>query len=242
MLVVSKQVEPTNKILRNLPQSESNRISEHLEQIHFDQGTTVYAAGDAVRYAYFPTRGLLSLVSTTESGYSVELAMVGNEGMVGLSVISKMGISPYEVVTRLETDALRIKATVLQEEFEKGGELQHLMLGYVSMLLAQLSQTSLCHRFHSIEEALSRWLLAVQDRVCSDTLNLTQESISAALGAPRTSVTTAAGALQRAGLIRYSRGKIWIVNRRELEAKSCECYRTMRDVNTFPNAYCPLST
>lgn len=239
MLVVSKQVEPANRILRNLPQSELNRISQHLEQVRFEQGKSLYAAGDAVRYAYFPIRGLLSLVSTTESGYSVELAMVGNEGMVGVSVISKM---PFEVVSRIQTDALRIKASVLHEEFEKGGELQHLMLGYLNTLLAQMSQTSLCHRFHTIEEALSRWLLAVQDRVCSDTLHLTQESISAALGAPRTTVTTAAVALQRAGLIRYSRGKIWIVNRPGLVAKSCECYRTMHDVNTFPNAHYPSST
>lgn len=239
MLVVSREVDLGNKILLALPQPELERISEQFERVHFEQGEVVYASGDIVRYAHFPLRGLLSLVSTTETGNTAELAMIGSEGMVGLSVISNTGV---EVVSRLATDTLRIKAAVIQEEFEKGGQLQHLMLDYVSMLLAQISQTSLCHRFHTIEEALSRWLLAVQDRVRSDTLNLTHESIALALGVPRTGVTMAAGSLQRAGLIRYSRGKILIVDRARLEARACECYRAMREVNGFPNTQLRSST
>jgi CRP-like cAMP-binding protein len=236
MLGVSKQVNVGNRILASLSPSQLERISEHLEKVHLETGEVVYAAGDIFRHAYFPITGFLSLVSTTTTGDSVEVAMVGTEGMIGLSVISKMWIIPYKVFVRIATDTLRIQAAVLREEFEKGEQLHDLMLGYVSMLMAQISQSCICHRFHTIEEALSRWLLAVQDRVNSDTLILTQEIISTALGVPRTAVTMAAGSLQRDGLIRYSRGKIMIIDRARLETRSCECYRMMRDeVNTFGN-------
>ena len=229
MFAVSTQADIGNKILAALPQAEFGRISEHLETVHLERGEVVYGAGDKVRYAYFPVNGLLSLVSTTETGSTVELAMVGNEGIVGLAVINKMGTIPYEVIVQIAADALRIKAEILQEEFDKGERLQVLMLAYVSTLIAQISQSSICHRFHTIEEALSRWLLLVQDQINSDTVNLTQEIISNALGVPRTGVTMAAGSLQRAGLIRYSRGKIVILDRARLEANACECYRAIRN-------------
>lgn len=236
MLGLAKKVDVRNRILAALPHSEFARISEHLETVHFETGEIVYDAGDIIRHAYFPVEGLLSLVSTTETGDSVELAMLGTEGMVGFSVISKMGVSPYEVVVRTETEALKINAAVLRKEFDRGEQLHDLMVAYVSTLIIQISQLSTCHRFHRIEAALSRWLLAVQDRVNSDTLNLTQEIISNALGVPRTGVTVAAGSLQKAGVIRYSRGKIVIVDRAGLEERSCECYRVIRDeVNTFQN-------
>ena len=228
MLAVSKQVIG-NRILDALPHSEFARMFEHLKSVHLEQDKVLYAAGDKVRYAYFPVQGLLSLSSTSDTGSTVELAMFGNEGMVGLAAINKMGIIPHDVIVRIATDALRIKVEVLQEEFDKGEQLQELMLDYVRMLIAQISQSFICHRFHTIEEALSRWLLAVQDRVDSNTLNLTQETISNALGVPRTGVTTAACSLQRAGLIRYSRGKILILDRTTLEAHSCACYRVIRD-------------
>lgn len=236
MFAISRQAIG-NRILDALPQLEFGRILEHLTNVHLEKDELVYAAGDKVRYAYFPIHGLLSLISTTETGSTVELAMFGNEGMVGLGVINKLGIIPYDVTVRVATDALRIKVEVLQEQFNKGGRLQELMLGYISMLIAQISQSSICHRFHTIEEALSRWLLDVQDRVNSNTINLTQETISNALGVPRTGVTTAAGSLQRAGLIRYSRGKIIILDRAALEAHACECYRAIRDeVQWFPQS------
>jgi CRP-like cAMP-binding protein len=235
MPVVQRQVDIGNKILAALPHQEFGRVVEHLERVHMEKGEVVYLAGDTIRYAYFPVKGLLSLVSTTETGSTVELAMVGNEGIVGLTVIDRTGVIPYDVTVQIPTDAMRIKVDVLQEEFDKGEGLHELMLGYVSMLMAQISQSSICHRFHTLEEALSGWLLVVQDRVKSDTLNLTQELISNALGVPRTGVTVAAGSLQRAGLIRYSRGKIVILDRTRLEANSCECYRVIRDeVKHFP--------
>jgi CRP-like cAMP-binding protein len=149
--------------------------------------------------------------------------------MVGLPVILKNGTTPYEVAVQIATEAFRIKAEVLQEEFNKGGALQEQMLRYLNVLIAQVSQLTICNRFHTLELALCRWLLTAQDRVNSDSLNLTQETISQALGVPRTGVTMAAGALQRAGLIRYSRGKIVILDRPKLEANSCECYRIIND-------------
>ena len=192
---------------------------------------------DCLHDAYFPAAGLFSLLSVTESGLTVEIAMVGSEGMVGLPVILKNGTTPYEVTVQIATDAFRIRAEALEEEFHKGKTLQELVLRYFSLLMAQVSQLTLCNRFHTIELALSRWLLTAQDRVNSDSLNLTQSIISQALGVPRTGVTMAAGALQKAGMIRYSRGNIVILDRLKLEANSCECYRIISDqVNHFIRA------
>lgn len=229
MLAVPKLVTTGNKILASLPEHELASLARHLETVHLEKGEVVYITGDRIRYAYFPVGGLFSLLSTTETGSTVEIAMVGNEGMVGLPVILKNGTTPYEVIVQLATEAFRIKAEVLQEEFNKGGALQEFVLRYLNVLIAQVSQLTICNRFHTLELALSRWLLTAQDRVNSESLNLTQETISQALGVPRTGVTMAAGTLQRAGLIRYSRGKIVILDRPKLEANSCECYRIIND-------------
>jgi CRP-like cAMP-binding protein len=229
MLAVPRLVTTGNRILAALPQDELSRLAIHLECVHLEKGEVVYITGDRIRHAYFPVGGLFSLLSTTETGSTVEIAMVGNEGMVGLPVILKNGTTPYEVSVQIATDAFRIKAEVLEEEFRKGGALQELVLRYLNVLIGQVSQLTLCNRFHTLELALSRWLLTAQDRANTDSLNLTQEMISQALGVPRTGVTMAAGALQRAGLIRYSRGKIVILDRPKLQANSCECYRIISD-------------
>ncbi len=236
MLAASRQAGIGNRILAAVPHQELGRVLPHLKSVHLEKGEIIYMAGDTIRYVYFPVSGLLSLLSTTETGSTVEVAMVGNEGVVGLPVILKKGMIPYEVTVQVTTDAFRIKAEVLQQEFDKGERLQELMLRYVGVLIAQISQSSICNRFHTLEEALSRWLLTARDRVNSDTLNLTQEIISNALGVPRTGVTMAAGSFQRAGLIRYSRGKIVILDGARLEANSCECYRIIHDeVDHFLN-------
>jgi CRP-like cAMP-binding protein len=218
-----------NKILAALPHEELTSVRRHLVSVRFEQGEVVYMSGERIRYAYFPVDGLFSLVSTTENGSTASIAIVGKEGMVGHPVILSHGMTPYGVNIQIATNALRIRAEVLEEEFHKGGALQGLVLRYLNLLIAQVSQLSICNRFHTLEEALSRWLLIAQDLVNSESLNLTHESISNALGVPRTGVTMAAGALQRAGLIRYSRGKIVILDRARLEAKSCECYRIIHD-------------
>lgn len=229
MFAVSKQVAIENRILASLPHKDLEQLLPHLTPVPLERGEVVYITGDRIRDCYFLNSGLLSLLSSTETGSTVEVAMVGNEGIVGLPVILKNRIFPYEVTVQIETEALRIRAEDLQAEFDKGGALQDLMLRYLNVLIAEISQSSLCHRFHTLEEALSRWLLMAQDRLNTNSLNLTQEIISHALGVPRTGVTMAAGSLQRAGLIRYSRGKIVILDRARLEANACECFRIIHD-------------
>lgn len=229
MLAASTRLVLRNRILAALPHEEFTRLQPHLKSVHLDQGEVVYLTGDDIQYLYFPNSGLLSLLSTTETGATIEVAMVGNEGVVGLPAILRNPMISYEVTVQLTTEAFKISAGVLQEEFDKGETLYEFVLRYLNVLIAQISQSSICNRFHTLDEKLSRWLLMVQDRVNSDNLNLTQETISRTLGVPRTAVTVAAGALQRAGIIRYSRGKILIVDRARLEANSCECYRIIRD-------------
>ena len=225
MLGVSKQVEIGNRILAALPQEQFARLVPHLSTVRLERDEVVYITGDQIRYVYFPINGLMSLLSTTEAGSTVAVAMVGNEGIIGLPVILKNKLIPYEVTVQTASEAYRIRAEELQHEFEKGEALHELILRYLNMLISEISQSALCHRFHTVEEALGRWLLMAQDRLNTESLHLTQEIISHALGVPRTGVTMAAGSLQRAGLIRYSRGKIMILDRERLAKNSCECFR-----------------
>ncbi|HYV11062.1 MAG TPA: Crp/Fnr family transcriptional regulator [Pyrinomonadaceae bacterium] len=218
-----------NRILAALPHEEFSRIQPQLERIHLEKGKVVYITGDLIRHVYFPVTGLLSLLTATETGSTVELAMVGSEGVVGLPAILKKGMISYEVSVQIPVDAFRIRAEVLRQEFNRGERLQEHMLSYTHALIAQIAQLSICNRFHTIEKALSRWLLVTQERANTETLNFTQENISNALGVPRTAVTMAARNLQSAGLIRYSRGHIVIVDRARLETNSCECYRILHD-------------
>ena len=229
MLAASTQVAIGNRILAALPPEQLARVLPHLSTIRLERDEVLYITGDEIRYVYFPISGLMSLLSTTETGSTVAVAMVGNEGIIGLPVILKNRMIPYEVTVQTETVAYRMKAEDLQQEFNRCEALHELMLRYLNVLIAEISQSALCHRFHTVEQALGRWLLMAQDRLNTDSLNLTQEIISHALGVPRTGVTMAAGALQRAGLIRYSRGKIVIVDRARLEANSCECFRIIHD-------------
>jgi CRP-like cAMP-binding protein len=229
MFGASGQVGIKNRILATLPPSEFARIHAQLEPVYLEKGKLVYLTGHRIRYVYFPVEGLVSLLSATETGSTVEVAMVGNEGAVGLPVILKKGMISHEVSVQIPVDAFKIKAEVLQEEFDRGERLQAHMLAYTHMLMAQIVQLSICNRFHTIEKALNRWLLMVQDHVNTKSLNLTQENISNALGVPRTAITMAAGKLQRLGIIRYSRGHIEILDREALKASSCECYGILDD-------------
>lgn len=228
-MVAASRTSRGNRILDSLPHEEFSRLVPSLEEVHLEKGEIVYLTGDDIRFAYFPIEGLLSLVSTTTSGSTIEVAMVGSEGGVGLPVILKNHMIAYEVTVRFPTRALKIRAKALQQEFERGQMLHDFVLRYLNMLFAQISQSLICNRFHNLDATLSRWLLTVQDRVNSNHLDLTHETISNILGVPRTAVTKAAGDLQREGIIRYSRGKISILNRSKLEARSCECYRIIRD-------------
>lgn len=228
MLALSRQLSMGNRILDLLPKDEFARLLPYMERVELKKGEIVYLAGDEVQYTYFPEDGLLSLLSITETGATIEVAMVGREGIVGLPMLLRNRI-PYEVTVQFTTSALKIRAKKLQEEFDRGQGLHEFVLRYLNILIAQISQSSICNRFHTLDEALRRWLLTVQDRLRSDSLDLTHETISNALGVPRTAVTKAAGDMQRKGFIRYTRGKIFISDRAGLEADSCECYRIISD-------------
>lgn len=218
-----------NGLLSALPREEYERLSPHLELVRLTAGQILYHAGAAARYAYFPKGGMLSLLATTETGRATEVALIGNEGMAGVPIVLRSGAAPYQIIVQLAGNALRIRAGVLRAEFDRGGRLQDLLLRYAHAVLTQVTQSAACNRFHTVEERLSRWLLVCRDRVHADTIPLTQEFLSYMLGAPRSSVTAVAGALQSKGLIRYSRGKITVLDRSGLEAASCECYRIVRD-------------
>jgi CRP-like cAMP-binding protein len=218
-----------NRLLETLTPEESERLTPGMELVHLPQSKIVYFPGDHVRYAYFPNDGMFSLLSTTEDGATVEVSMVGNEGLIGLPVVLQINQMPYEVMIQITSDAVKIRADLIKKEFDQGGNFQKLVLRYTHLLLTQIAQSSVCNHFHSVTKRLSRWLLIAQDRVQSETLTLTQEIIAHMLGIQRTGVTMAAGELQRAGLIRYSRGKIVLLNREELEAASCECYRIVKE-------------
>jgi CRP-like cAMP-binding protein len=218
-----------NLILRALPDKEYERLYPYLEPVALTKGTTLYSAGDAARHAYFVVSGMISLLAITEDGNAIEVGMVGNEGMVGLPVVLGFNIVPHLVVTQLPCTALRIRTDRLKAEFNLGGQLHGLLLRYTHTLITQLSQSASCNMFHTVKQRLCRWLLIARDRVESDTLCLTQEFVSQMIGAPRTSVTTVAGSLQREGLVSYRRGKIIILDGAGLEAASCECYRIVKE-------------
>ncbi|HZI87163.1 MAG TPA: Crp/Fnr family transcriptional regulator, partial [Pyrinomonadaceae bacterium] len=200
-----------------------------LEPIALARGKILYGAGDAARHAYFLVSGMISLLAITADGQAIEVGMVGNEGMVGLPIVLGINIMPHLVVTQLPCTALRIRTDRLKAEFNLGGQFHDLLLRYTDTLITQLSQSASCNMFHTVKERLCRWLLIARDRVQSDTLCLTQEFISQMIGAPRTSVTTIAGILQKEGLVNYQRGKIVILDPGGLESASCECYGIVKE-------------
>lgn len=214
-----------NRLLAGLTPDEYDRLTAGAEYVRLPKGKILLDVGEEVRHSYFPLSGMGSFLSITEDGRAVEVAVVGSEGMLGLPAILRAGKSPYQVMAQLAGDAIRVKAHVLRSEFDRNSGLRTLLLRHLLTLLTQVSQSAACHRFHTVEERLARWLLLTRDRASSDTFNLTQEFLSYMLGVPRTSVTAFAGAMQRARLIRYSRGSITILDGRGLAAASCECYR-----------------
>ena len=213
-----------NRILQGLPPSDRARLIGAVQPVVFTLGDVVCEAGKPLDYIYFPTTAVVSSLYTTEDGATTEMFLVGNDGVVGVSSFLGGGITPNQDVVVVAGEALRMKASALREEFRLGGALQALLLRYTQALITQISQTAVCNRLHAVEQRLCRWLLMCRDRVERDELEMTQEFISNMLGGRRETVTVAAGRLQDAGLIRYSRGHITIVDRRGLEAIVCECY------------------
>lgn len=220
---------PQNRLLAALPASEYERLAPHLQLVSLPIRQVLYEPNEPIKYVYFPIGSMVSLVSIMKDGSTIEVGLVGNEGMVGVPVILGGNITTTQAFVQVSDNALRMDADLLKSEFNRGGQLQLLLLRYTQALLTQVSQSAACNRFHTIEERLARWMLLVADAVESDEFMLTQEFISQMLGTRRSGVTVAAGNLSQAGMLRYSRGKITILNREALEATSCECYGVIRD-------------
>jgi CRP-like cAMP-binding protein len=219
----------SNWILATLPKHEYGHLLQYMEPVRLSQGETIYVSEDHIDHVYFPTSGIVSLVSLTAEGEAVEVAMVGSEGMVGIPVVLGFDTIPWRAEVQIAGDGIKMSAEVLRNEFNRGGSLQVLLHRYMYLLIIQLSQSAVCNRFHKVGERLCRWLLVAGDRAQSDEFNLTQEHISLMMGSHRPSVSVAARSLQEAGLIRYNRGQIAIVDRQGLEACSCECYTIVKD-------------
>ncbi len=217
-----------NHLLAVLPESEYERLSRHLELVPLPLGKALYESGDRMSHVYFPTTAIVSLLFVMENGASAEIAVVGNEGIVGVAVFMGGETMPNRAVVQSAGHAYRLNGQLLRQEFNRPGSLQHLLLRYILALLAQMAQTAVCNRHHSVDQQLCRWLLFSLDRLPSNELSMTQELIANMLGVRREGVTEAAGQLQRAGLIHYSRGRITVLDRPGLEARVCECYEVVR--------------
>jgi CRP-like cAMP-binding protein len=227
---VSSPAAPTphNRLLAALPYDVKERLQPHLQLVALELGASVYEAGAKQPYVYFPTDSIVSLLYVMKDGASAEIAIVGNEGLVGIALFMGGETTPSRAVVQSAGHAYRLPSERLKQEFEAGGPLQHLLLRYTQALITQMSQTAVCNRHHSIEQQLCRWLLLSIDRLPTNVLTMTQELIANMLGVRREGVTEAAGKLQDAGLIHYSRGRITVLDRPALERRVCECYAVVR--------------
>ena len=216
-----------NRLLASLPAADYKRISARLEVVPLSLGEVLYENGEISKYAYFPADCIVSKLYVMENGDSAEIAMVGREGIVGIAVFMGGITMPGRAVVQNAGNAYRIRAELIKDEFKRGGVVQDLLLRYTQALITQMAQTAACYRHHSIEQQLCRWLLLCIDRLPSNVLNMTQELIASMLGVRREGVTEAAGKLQAAGAIQYSRGRIKVLDRRQLEQCACECYHVV---------------
>lgn len=221
-------LEGENHLLAVLPDAERNRLVPSLEPVRLTLGMALYESGDRLSSVYFPTTAIVSLLYVLENGASAEIAVVGNEGIVGIALFMGGETMLNRAVVQSEGDAYKLDGQVLKHEFSRAGALQQLLLRYTLAMLTQMAQTAVCNRHHSIDQQLCRWLLLSLDRLPSNHLNMTQELIANMLGVRREGVTEAAGKLQNAGLIDYRRGHITVLNRPGLEARVCECYEVVR--------------
>ncbi|HEV8503645.1 MAG TPA: Crp/Fnr family transcriptional regulator [Casimicrobiaceae bacterium] len=211
-----------------MPASDFARIAGHLELIPMKLGDVLYEPGTRLRHVYFPTTAIVSLLYVMENGASAEIAIVGNDGILGISLFMGGESTPSRAIVQSAGHGFRLRAQLLKDEFGRFGSTLHLLLRYTQALITQMAQTAVCNRHHSVDQQLCRWLLLSLDRLSSNELAMTQELIANMLGVRREGVTEAAGKLQDAGLIQYRRGRITVVDRIGLEARSCECYRVVR--------------
>ena len=217
-----------NRLLAVLPIAEFKRLFVDLELVPLPLGDVLYESGSQLQHVYFPTTSIVSLLYVMEDGSSAEIAVVGNEGIVGVSLFMGGETTPSRAVVQSAGHAYRLPGQLLKEEFYLAGPMQHLLLRYTQALLTQMAQTAVCNRHHSVDQQLCRWLLLSLDRLPSNELTMTQELIANMLGVRREGVTEAAGKLQAAKLIQYNRGRITVLDRVGLEARSCECYQVVK--------------
>jgi len=217
-----------NHLLAAFPREEYERIEADLELVPMPLGQVLSESGGRMQHVYFPTTSIVSLLYVLEDGSSAEIGVVGNEGIVGISLFMGGDTTPSRAVVRSAGHGYRLKAALLQQEFNRGGAVMRLLLRYTQSLITQMTQTAVCNRHHSVEQQLCRALLLSLDRMPGNSLTMTQELIASMLGVRREGVTEAAGNLQRAGLIRYSRGHIDVLDRPGLERDVCECYAVVK--------------
>jgi len=218
-----------NQLLSALPPEEYRRLIDHGEQISFDRSYVFYEADRPIRHVYFPLEGMVSIVTPLEEGQTVEVLVVGREGMVGLGSLDSPDYTvPTRAVGQIAGRAIKLNANIAREEFNRAGQLFKNLFHYIQFVLVQTGQNVACNRMHELEARLAKWLLMVRDRQNSNTFTLTHDFLAQMLGAQRASVTLAAGVLQRAGFINYCRGKIEIIADEQLTQVSCECYAAVR--------------
>ena len=217
-----------NHILGALPAADYARLLPELELVEMPLGLALYESGGHLDFLYFPTTSIVSLLYVLKNGASAEIAITGNEGLVGVSLFMGGDTTPSRAVVQSAGYGYRLRAARLKEEFDRFGPTMHLLLRYTQALITQMAQTAVCNRHHSVDQQLCRWLLLSLDRLQSNNLSMTQELIANMLGVRREGVTEAAGRLQDAGLIKYHRGQITVLNRPKLEERVCECYAVVK--------------
>ena len=228
-MAASPRPDPkTNRLLAALPADDWERWSGALEPVDMHLGDVLYESGMPMTHVYFPTTSIVSLLYVMEDGASAEIAVVGKEGIVGVSLFMGGETTPSRSVVQSAGQGLRMRGQVLKDEFNRSGAVMHLLLRYTQALITQMSQTAVCNRHHSLDQQLCRWLLLSLDRLPANELLMTQELIANMLGVRREGVTEAAANLQRAGLIQYRRGHITVLDRPGLERRTCECYAVVR--------------
>lgn len=217
-----------NRLLAALPEKEWSLWLPHLEPVELPLGTVIYESGGKLTHVYFPTTAIVSLLYVMENGGSAEIAVVGYEGIVGISLFMGGETTPSRAVVQSAGMGFRLRASLVMDEFNKAGPVLHLLLRYTQALITQMAQTAVCNRHHALDQQLCRWLLLSLDRLRTNELVMTQELIANMLGVRREGVTEAAGRLDKAGLIRYQRGRITVLDRPGLEQRTCECYAVVK--------------
>ena len=235
-MTIAKYVPPTNSVLRALSRQDGQRLLISHEQVNLKYGDILCEPGKQLRHVYFPNSGIISLLTPVEGHASVEVGLVGREGMAGMALFLGVAVSPVRMLVQGSGTALRIKAAAFDHELKRNPPLRRALNRYLYGFMAQVGQTAGCNRFHRIGARLARWLLMTHDRVDTNEFQLTQEFLAHMLGVRRAGVTLAARVLQKKKLIRYTRGKLTVLNRKGLERAACGCYRAVNDLSGYATA------